>query len=92
MINYEELINSYNKQAMIALKSDQIPVSLNFLNQSKLILEKKSLKNFNKLCSLTYNNYGCFYKRTGDLNSALKYFNESLAKAKAEKKSFDRNI
>ena len=74
MINFDEYVVSYNKQAMIALKHDQVKVAYNLLNQAKVILQRKQISNFNRLLALTCNNLGCFYKRVGDFPKALKYF------------------
>ncbi|OMJ93544.1 hypothetical protein SteCoe_3527 [Stentor coeruleus] len=88
MINYDDYIVNYNKQAMLALKNDQISLAVNLLNQAEDILKRKSITNLPKLQGLTYNNLGCFYKRTGDYPRAIKYFQKSLNKYEKENPDF----
>lgn len=88
MINYDDYIVNYNKQAMLALKNEQISLAVNLLNQAEDILKRKPVTNLPKLQGLTYNNLGCFYKRTGDYPRALKYFQKSLDKCEKENPDF----
>ena len=87
MINYDDYVASYNKQSMIALKNNQVAVAYNLLIQAKNILKLKSILHPEKLWALTFNNLGCFYKRKGELQTAIKYFHKSLI----EGSKFDKN-
>lgn len=78
MISYDESVISYNKQAMNALKNEQRSVAFNLLSQAEEILKRKQVHGMGKLLSLTYNNFGCFYKRSGDYPLALKYFRKAI--------------
>ena len=85
MINFDDSVISYNKQAMIALKNDQKSVSLNLLDQAQSILKKKPIINRAKLQSLTFNNLGCYYKRLGDYRQSLSYFSRALNENPSDK-------
>ncbi|OMJ72548.1 hypothetical protein SteCoe_28994 [Stentor coeruleus] len=78
MINYDDYVISYNKQATVALKYKQIDVAYDLLSKAQYILKHKFISNLPKLIGLTYNNLGCFYKRSGDYQKALKYLQKSL--------------
>jgi tetratricopeptide (TPR) repeat protein len=78
MINYDDYVCSYNKQAMIALKQDQSKIAYNLLAQAQYILNQKKIINPSKLWGLTYNNLGCYYKRKGAFTTAIKYFQKSI--------------
>lgn len=84
MINYDDYVISYNKQATIALKYKQIDTAFDLLNKAQYILKHKHISNLPKLIGLTYNNLGCFYKRTGEYQKALKCLQKSLVQG-AEK-------
>lgn len=88
MINYDDYVISYNKQAMIALQNEQISTAYNILSQAQYILKRKPIINLSKLLGLTYNNFGCFYKRTGEYPRALKYFQKSLSQESEDKIDF----
>ena len=78
MISYDESVISYNKQAMNALRNDQHSAAFNLLSQAEEILKRKEVQTIGKLLSLTYNNFGCFYKRSGEYHLALKYFSKAI--------------
>lgn len=84
MINYDESVISYNKQAMNALKNGQQSVAVNLLGQAERILKHKQVDNLGKLLSLTYNNLGIYYKRSGDYHLALKYFTRAINQENSE--------
>lgn len=78
MINYHDTVVSYNKQAMNALKNQQVAVAFNLLGQAEKILMRKELNGADKLIALTYNNFGCLFKKTGDYVQAIKSFNKAI--------------
>ena len=78
MINYHDTVVSYNKQAMNALKNQQVAVAFNLLGQAEKILMRKELNGADKLIALTYNNFGCLFKQTGDYIQAIKSFNKAI--------------
>lgn len=84
MINFDNSVVSYNKQAMIALKHDQVKVAFNLLTQAKNILDRKNILKKTKLLALTFNNFGCFYKKVGDMPSAVKFLQKSVAEGSKE--------
>ncbi|OMJ75898.1 hypothetical protein SteCoe_24838 [Stentor coeruleus] len=88
MINYDDYVISYNKQAMIALQNEQVSTAYNILSQAQYILKRKPVINLSKLLGLTYNNFGCFYKRTGEYPLALKCFQKSLSQESEDRPDF----
>ena len=87
MINYDDYVISYNKQAMNALKNEQMEVAYNLLSQAERILHRKPVSNMPKLLSLTYNNFGCFYKRENDCLTAIQYFHKSISEGSKGKQN-----
>ena len=87
MINYDEYVISYNKQAMNALKQEQMNVAYNLLSQAQKILNRKPVANPPKLLALTYNNLGCFYKRNTDYTIAIKFFHKSITEGSKGKQN-----
>lgn len=73
------LVMDYNKSAIQALQQGNFPIAHEDLSQAKLLL--KNLGNTQKILKLkaiTYNNFGCFYKRQGRLQKALAYLTQAL--------------
>ncbi|OMJ70152.1 hypothetical protein SteCoe_31931 [Stentor coeruleus] len=70
----EEVIISYNKLAMEQLKQENYENSISYLKQAligiKVITENQTK---NKLMVITYNNFGCLFKRMSDYPKALKF-------------------
>lgn len=63
-----------NYLAMIYLSHSSLPITLELLKKAE-ILSQYNLS----LQSLTYNNYSCYYRKTGKLRIALKYALKSIA-------------
>lgn len=84
MINFYDTVVSYNKQAMIALKNNQVSVAFNLLNQAERILKRKNVQGVGGLMPLTLNNLGLFYKKTGDYCEAIKVLNKSILENRSE--------
>lgn len=84
MINFYDTVVSYNKQAMIALKNNQVSVAFNLLNQAERILKRKNVQGVEGLMPLTLNNLGLFYKKTGDYCEAIKVLNKSILENRSE--------
>jgi tetratricopeptide (TPR) repeat protein len=77
----EGLILKYNKKAMNLLRLEDFTNSLRMLKQSEQILDEQDENpEVNSLKAITFNNLGCFYKRTGKPNVALSYLKEALDK------------
>lgn len=77
----EGLILKYNKKAMNLLRLEDFTNSLRMLKKSEQILDEQDENpEVNSLKAITFNNLGCFYKRTGKPNVALSYLKEALDK------------
>ncbi|OMJ72207.1 hypothetical protein SteCoe_29413 [Stentor coeruleus] len=74
-----DLVMDYNKSAIQALQQGNFPTAHEDLSQAKLLLKNQSnTQKILKLKAITYNNFGCFYKRQGRLQKALAYLIQAL--------------
>ena len=63
-----------NKIAMELLRKNRFGPALNYLKQAEnVLIVNPKLGEFYKFYSITLNNLGCFYKRTGHFKLALRY-------------------
>ena len=75
----EELSLKCNKLAMDYLQADKFKESLSLLQRAESLLKSEdSIPNRLKLLSITFNNFGCYYKKKKQPNMALKYLKDSL--------------
>lgn len=82
----EDNIITQNKQAMDLLRNEKYDHALFFLNQALInvrSLKKSEIKE--KLLAITYNNLGCFFRRTGKQQQALDYLFKAAELEKAKK-------
>jgi len=84
MINFYDTVVSYNRQAMVALKNQQVAAAFSLLTQAERILRRKNVKGVEGLMPITLNNLGVFFKKTGDLQEALKVFNKSILENRSD--------
>ena len=75
---YEEFIVLSNKASIHLMKNSDLISASEHLENSLNMLKTKTLLNAQKLFSITYNNYGCYYKKQGMLEKALNCFNLAL--------------
>lgn len=69
----------YNQQAMELLSSQNYVIALTYLNKAEQILSQSNeFENRSTLESITWNNLGCFYKRTHKPSLALHYLKKAL--------------
>lgn len=73
----EALVLMTNKQAMDYLQAERYPAALSLLNQALNLLGDPHLAQ-GTLLAITYNNIGCYYKRTGKNKAALRYLRSAL--------------
>ena len=70
----EEIVLSYNKLAMEQLQKENFDNSISYLKQALI-----AIKNVNegklkqRLMAITFNNLGCFFKKSRNFSEALKY-------------------
>lgn len=72
----EPLILNYNKVAMDHLRSQNYSAALQFLKRAQELLDFPASSS---LLAITYNNLGCYYKKTGKNALALQHLNRALA-------------
>lgn len=86
--NIEDQLLLYNQQAMELLRARNFVIALTYLTKAEQLLTHcNELKNRFTLESITWNNLGCFYKRTYKPSLALHYLKKALSaqeKCKAE--------
>ena len=78
MESLEKLIFTYNKKAMDFLRNENFKKSLIYLTKAEEALNSDFSENQHKLLGITFNNFGCFYKRTGNPQLALNYLKKAL--------------
>ncbi|OMJ96207.1 hypothetical protein SteCoe_165 [Stentor coeruleus] len=75
----EMKIMSHNRQAMDFLRQQEFDLCLSHLNKAESILTSSGkFNNLNKLYGITLNNFGCYYRRTGNLITALNFLRKAL--------------
>lgn len=78
MESLEKLIFTYNKKAMDYLRNENFKKSLIYLTKAEEALNSDFSENQYKLLGITFNNFGCLYKRTGNPLLALNYLKKAL--------------
>lgn len=76
--NGDNLVFSYNRKAMECLKNNDFKNALSYLSKVENIFNSGTVQNMQKLYGITLNNFGCFYKRTGNPNLALNFHKKAL--------------
>lgn len=76
--NCDSLVFAYNKKAMDFLRIENYKKALSFLNKAEEVLSSGQVQNLNQLLGITLNNFGCFYKRTGNPTLALNFLKKAL--------------
>ena len=78
----ETLVLNCNKTAMDYLREDDFKEALALLKKAEALLnsleEGENAQKRLKLLGITYNNFGCFYKRKKQPNVALYYLQKAL--------------
>jgi tetratricopeptide (TPR) repeat protein len=74
----ETLVFSYNKRAMDYLRKENYQKSLIYLTKAEELLNSDHFESKSKLLGITFNNFGCFYKRTGNPLLALNFLKKAL--------------
>jgi tetratricopeptide (TPR) repeat protein len=72
----EEEILLFNKSALEKLREDDTNAALNMLNDAQEAL--KQISTDSPIWGITFNNLGCYFKKVGDLETALKHFEKAL--------------
>jgi hypothetical protein len=76
------LANSLNSLAMQSLQSDDFSVAYDMLRKAEALTESSGIMKDNetrlKLRAVTFNNFGCYYKRRGRLHAALQYLEKAI--------------
>lgn len=70
----EPLVLNWNRVAMEYLREDKFSESLRLLQKAEELLKYPDGTDPSKLLAITYNNLGCYYKKTQKYQIALKYF------------------
>ncbi|CAG9310070.1 unnamed protein product [Blepharisma stoltei] len=74
----EKLAIDANKAAIVYLKEGELNKCYDLLKKAENALITCPFKNSKQLLGTTWNNLGCFYKKTENYNAALYYFRKSL--------------
>ena len=69
----EPLVLNWNKLAMENLREEKYSESFRLLKKAEELLRYPDGTDPSKLLAITYNNFGCFYKKTDKYTLALKY-------------------
>ncbi|CAG9325072.1 unnamed protein product [Blepharisma stoltei] len=69
---------NFNKLAMSYLREGELNLAFDLLKKAEGILLGKEDQKSMKLLGTTWNNLGCFFKRSGELNKALLYLKNAL--------------
>lgn len=76
--NSDAIVFSYNRRAMEFLRNEDYKTALTYLSKAEELLNTGSVSNLHKLYGITLNNFGCFYKRTGNPSLALNFLRKAL--------------
>ena len=74
----DSTIFNLNRKAMDYLRNEDYKSSLFFLQKAESLLNSLQSENRRKLYGLTLNNFGCYYKRTNNLPTALNFLKKAL--------------
>ena len=76
--NSDAIVLSYNRRAMDFLRNEDYKSALTYLTKAEELLNTGSVSNLHKLYGITLNNFGCFYKRTGNPSLSLNFLRKAL--------------
>lgn len=79
----EEKVLRYNRKAVYFLNQGDQNTSLAYLSKAQKQLKGVSINACAKLMGITLNNFGCYYKTTGQPQQALMYLNQAIEVEKA---------
>ena len=65
-----------NRLAMESLRNEDMANTLKILNEAQELLKDVSTEN--QVWGITFNNLGCYFKKTKEYETALKHFNKAL--------------
>ena len=74
----EPLVLNWNRLAMDHLREDQLPEALKLLHKAEELLKYPDGTDLSKLQAITYNNLGCYYRKSHKYPTALKYLTKAL--------------
>ncbi|OMJ70555.1 hypothetical protein SteCoe_31432 [Stentor coeruleus] len=74
----EEKVFRYNRKAVYFLNQNDFNSSFTYLNKAQRQLKGVSINSCAKLMGITLNNFGCYYKTTGQPQQALMYLNQAI--------------
>ena len=74
----DAVVFNYNRRAMEYLRNEDYNNALLYLTKAEEILNYGDVINLNKLYGITLNNFGCFYKRTGNPTLSLNFLRKAL--------------
>ena len=77
-ISLDQKVLRLNKQAMDFLHNEDFEKSLKILKECERLLAEFKLPKSSELWGITYNNFGCVYKKAGTLKTALFYLTKAL--------------
>ncbi|CAG9326097.1 unnamed protein product [Blepharisma stoltei] len=78
-MDFQELILNWNRTAMENLRQGNVSASFQLLNKAQDFLDQPHDREIKmKLKAITFNNLGCFYKKTGKVSLALKFLQKAL--------------
>ena len=69
---------NWNRLAMDHLREDQLSEALKLLHKAEELLKYPDGTDLSKLQAITYNNLGCYYRKTSKYPTALKYLTKAL--------------
>ena len=74
----EALVLNWNRLAMDHLREDQLAEALRLLQKAEELLKYPDGADLSKLQAITYNNFGCYYRKCHKFPTALKYLTKAL--------------
>ncbi|EAR84349.3 UBX domain protein, putative (macronuclear) [Tetrahymena thermophila SB210] len=75
---FQQILKFLNNEAVNSLNQNQFEKSLFILIKSKELTELSIIKNPPSIRALTFNNFGCYYRRLQQLPKALGYLEQAL--------------
>ncbi|KAL4466433.1 hypothetical protein ABPG73_019051 [Tetrahymena malaccensis] len=75
---FQQILKFLNNEAVNSLNQNQFEKSLFILIKSKELTELNIIKNPPSIRALTFNNFGCYYRRLQQLPKALGYLEQAL--------------
>lgn len=74
----DAIVFSYNRKAMDFLRNEDFSNAFSYLSRAEELLNTGTVLNADKLFGITLNNFGCFYKRSGNPSLALNFLRKAL--------------